>query len=241
MNFSFSAGVPDVASQAISAQTLLPEDINVAASGLLFSMLIDKEQRVRLQSLQIFGAASHMRLNFKNKMRLSEIFNPDALDHFEDLIGSARETLGVLVRSEFKMVTTQTVFAQARIMTSITRNGCKQVIIRFAQAFGDVLSIFKGGVVPVGATPERVGRLAEVTLESIFIPLFNISDHIKAHLADENAELQPLRYTLQMTQERIESVRQEYDMLRHVMKSQADADWPAVRLAPASAPLIEGD
>ena len=141
---------------------------------------------VLVRSVELISSDARVRFSYPGEASIRATFCEEAASAIEDLIAAAMEQPGILSVPDHVVRTPSLVLADSSVIVADMDDGGQQIMVRFRDHYGDILTLFASGTNP---REMLVGGAVDHALEAIeqaYLPLFDFANHI-AELRDSGA------------------------------------------------------
>lgn len=161
------------------AKTIKTEASQNQGSAMTFTFQGTPTGRFELRFADVALEGAHMRLAFEAGRAIEDILDSSLVTVLRGIVARVQGEAGTLVVPELDVSLPRAVLRYCTVIVSRLRSGVEQIVIRFREAAGAVLDVFRDNYTGVPRQNEIIEGLKNTILYSLYLPLVNIRGKIE--------------------------------------------------------------
>lgn len=132
-----------------------------------------------LDSVELLGSASQLRVSLNSANRIDEVLAPDAFTRIARILGHAPATDAEILREDVVIRLRQLALGNLRMLIATDANGLRRITLTFTDVYGKLMSLFGTAVEVTNAVPLQSDTLTDAALNRALVPLFEFADFLE--------------------------------------------------------------
>lgn len=136
-------------------------------------------QGMFLDSVELLGSTSRLRISLSSSNRIDEVLATDANTRLARILGHAPTGDADISRPDIVLRLKELALGNLRMTTTTDPNGQRMITLIFTGVYGNLMSLFNRSVEVANAVPSQSDTLTDAALNRALIPLFEFAEFLE--------------------------------------------------------------